>query len=87
MGEHHSILYGPINALLVRLLGEPPVEKLSSGMAAFFFPDFLAMDASLSHVHPQRMVHHGRSWSRSTRSATRSQASVEVGRSGFTPTG
>ena len=39
MVEHHSILYGPINALLIRLLGEPPVEKLSPGMAAFFFPD------------------------------------------------
>ena len=39
MGEHHSILYGPINALLIRLLGEPPVEKLSPGLAAFFFPD------------------------------------------------
>lgn len=39
MGEHHSILYGPINALLIRLLGAPPVEKLSPAMAAFFFPD------------------------------------------------
>ena len=39
MQEHHSILYGPINALLIRLLGEPPVEKMSPGMAAFFFPD------------------------------------------------
>jgi F-type H+-transporting ATPase subunit a len=39
VGEHHSILYGPINALLIRLLGEPPVEKLSPGMASFFFPD------------------------------------------------
>ena len=39
MQEHHSILYGPINALLIRLLGEPPVEKLSPGMAHFFFPD------------------------------------------------
>jgi F-type H+-transporting ATPase subunit a len=39
VGEHHSILYGPINALLIRLLGEPPVEKLSPGLAAFFFPD------------------------------------------------
>jgi F-type H+-transporting ATPase subunit a len=37
--EHHSILYGPINALLIRLLGEPPVERLSPGMARFFFPD------------------------------------------------
>jgi F-type H+-transporting ATPase subunit a len=39
MGEHHSILYGPINALLIRILGEPPVEKLSPAKAAFFFPD------------------------------------------------
>ncbi len=39
MQEHHSILYRPINALLIRLLGEPPVEKLSPGMAHFFFPD------------------------------------------------
>jgi len=39
VGEHHSILYGPVNALLLHLLGEPPVEKLSPGMAAFFFPD------------------------------------------------
>ena len=39
MVEHHSILYGPINALLIRLLGEPPIEKLSPGQAAFFFPD------------------------------------------------
>ena len=39
MQEHHSILYGPINALLIRLLGHPPVEKLSPGMAKFFFPD------------------------------------------------
>jgi F-type H+-transporting ATPase subunit a len=37
--EHHSILYGPINALLLRLLGEPPVERMSPGAAAFFFPD------------------------------------------------
>jgi F-type H+-transporting ATPase subunit a len=37
--EHHSILYGPINALLIRLLGEPPVERLSPGLARFFFPD------------------------------------------------
>jgi F-type H+-transporting ATPase subunit a len=39
VGEHHSILYAPINALLLRLLGEPPVDRLSPGMAAFFFPD------------------------------------------------
>lgn len=37
--EHQSILYGPVNRLLIALLGEPPVEKLSRGGAAFFFPD------------------------------------------------
>jgi F-type H+-transporting ATPase subunit a len=37
--EHHSILYGPVNRLLIRLLGEPPVEKMSPGAAAFWFPD------------------------------------------------
>jgi F-type H+-transporting ATPase subunit a len=37
--EHHSILYGPINALLIRLFGEPPVERLSAGWARFLFPD------------------------------------------------
>jgi F-type H+-transporting ATPase subunit a len=37
--EHHSILYGPVNALLIRLLGHPPVEKLSPGMARFLFPN------------------------------------------------
>lgn len=39
MQEHHSILFGPINALLIRLFGQPPVERLSAGMAHFFFPD------------------------------------------------
>lgn len=39
MQEHHSILYGPINALLIRLLGEPPVERLSPRWATFLFPD------------------------------------------------
>ena len=39
MGEHHSILYGPVNRLLIRLLGEPPVGRMSSGQAAFWFPD------------------------------------------------
>jgi F-type H+-transporting ATPase subunit a len=39
LGEHHSILYGPVNRLLIRLLGEPPLEKLSPGWAAFAFPD------------------------------------------------
>jgi F-type H+-transporting ATPase subunit a len=37
--EHHSILYGPVNGLLKKILGAPPVEKLSQGQAAFFFPD------------------------------------------------
>src|SRR6476661_7454340 len=37
--EHHSILYEPVNRLLIRLLGVPPVEKLSPGAAAFWFPD------------------------------------------------
>jgi F-type H+-transporting ATPase subunit a len=37
--EHHSILYGPVNRLLLALLGPPPVAKLSPGMARFFFPD------------------------------------------------
>ena len=39
MEEHHSILYGPINRLLIRILGEPPVEKVSPRLAAFLFPD------------------------------------------------
>lgn len=39
MQEHHSILFRPINALLIRLLGEPPVDRLSPGVAHFFFPD------------------------------------------------
>ncbi|HYB52589.1 MAG TPA: F0F1 ATP synthase subunit A [Thermoanaerobaculia bacterium] len=39
MGEHHSILYGPVNALLIRLFGEPPVERFSPGVGAFLFPD------------------------------------------------
>ncbi|MFY9551359.1 MAG: F0F1 ATP synthase subunit A [Thermoanaerobaculia bacterium] len=38
MQEHHSFLYGPINALLIRLLGEPPVERFSPGVAKFLFP-------------------------------------------------
>jgi len=37
--EHHSILFRPINALLIRLLGEPPVDRLSPGLAHFLFPD------------------------------------------------
>jgi F-type H+-transporting ATPase subunit a len=37
--EHHSILYGPVNRLLIRLLGEPPVEHMSPGARAFWFPD------------------------------------------------
>ena len=39
MSEHHSILYGPVNRLLVALLGPPPVERMSPGAAAFWFPD------------------------------------------------
>ena len=39
MEEHHSILYGPVNRLLIRLLGEPPVEKMSPAAATFWFPD------------------------------------------------
>ena len=38
MQEHHSILYGPVNWLLIRLLGEPPVGKLPAKWAAFLFP-------------------------------------------------
>ena len=38
-GEHHSFLYEPVNRLLVKLLGAPPVEKMSPGKAEFFFPD------------------------------------------------
>ncbi len=37
--EHLSILYGPVNRLLIRLLGEPPVDRMSKGAAAFWFPD------------------------------------------------
>ena len=39
MSEHHSILYGPVNRVLIALFGPPPVEKMSSGAAAFWFPD------------------------------------------------
>jgi F-type H+-transporting ATPase subunit a len=39
VGEHHSILYGPVNRLLIRLLGEPPVGKLPGKLGAFVFPD------------------------------------------------
>lgn len=39
MSEHHSILYGPVNRLLIALAGPPPVEKMSPGAAAFWFPD------------------------------------------------
>lgn len=38
MQEHHSILYGPVNRLLLRLLGEPPADRLPPKWAAFFFP-------------------------------------------------
>jgi F-type H+-transporting ATPase subunit a len=39
VSEHHSILYGPVNRLLIALAGPPPVEKMSPGAAAFWFPD------------------------------------------------
>ena len=39
MSEHHSILYGPVNRLLIALFGPPPVERMSPGAAAFWFPD------------------------------------------------
>jgi F-type H+-transporting ATPase subunit a len=39
VSEHHSILYGPVNRLLIGLFGPPPVEKLSPAAAAFWFPD------------------------------------------------
>ena len=39
MSEHHSILYGPVNRLLIALFGPPPVETLSAAAAAFWFPD------------------------------------------------
>lgn len=39
MSEHHSILYGPVNRLLIALLGPPPVERMSPPAAAFWFPD------------------------------------------------
>jgi F-type H+-transporting ATPase subunit a len=39
VSEHHSILYGPVNRLLIAVLGPPPVERLSPGAAAFWFPD------------------------------------------------
>jgi len=35
----HSILYGPVNRLLVAVLGAPPTAKLSPGRARFLFPD------------------------------------------------
>jgi F-type H+-transporting ATPase subunit a len=39
VSEHHSILYGPINRLLISVFGPPPVENLSPAAAAFWFPD------------------------------------------------
>jgi F-type H+-transporting ATPase subunit a len=35
----HSFLYGPVNRLLVSLLGAPPAARLSPGWRAFLFPD------------------------------------------------
>jgi F-type H+-transporting ATPase subunit a len=37
--EHESVLYRPVNRLLISLFGPPPVEKMSPGAAAFWFPD------------------------------------------------
>ena len=37
--EHHSILYGPVNRLLLALLGPPPLAKFSPGWREFLFPD------------------------------------------------
>ena len=37
--EHHSVFYGPVNRLLVALLGAPPVEKVAPAWRTFFFPD------------------------------------------------
>ena len=37
--EHHSILYGPVNRLLLTILGPPPVAKFSAGWSKFLFPD------------------------------------------------
>jgi len=37
--EHHSVLYGPVNRLLIALLGPPPVDKVSPAWREFFFPD------------------------------------------------
>lgn len=39
MSEHHSILYGPVNRLLIALFGPPPVERMSPAAATFWFPD------------------------------------------------
>jgi F-type H+-transporting ATPase subunit a len=36
--EHHSILYGPVNRLLLAILGPPPVAKFSAGWSKFLFP-------------------------------------------------
>lgn len=37
--EHHSILYVPVNRLLLALLGTPPVARMSPAAAKFWFPD------------------------------------------------
>jgi F-type H+-transporting ATPase subunit a len=38
--EHHSILYGPVNRLLIALLGPVPVAKVSTPwLREFLFPD------------------------------------------------
>jgi F-type H+-transporting ATPase subunit a len=35
----HSFLYGPVNRLLVSVVGAPPLAKLSPGWRKFLFPD------------------------------------------------
>ena len=37
--EHHSILYGPVNRLLLAFFGPPPVARFSAGWSKFLFPD------------------------------------------------
>ena len=37
--SEHSFLYEPVNGVLNRVLGPPPVAKLSAKTAAFLFPD------------------------------------------------
>ena len=38
--EHHSVFYGPVNRLLISILGAPPVEKIKTPwLREFLFPD------------------------------------------------